>query len=276
MKTNKDIAVYVLESLKKAGADHAQCIVSTGRVDELNVDGGKFSLLRTLFNSSISLKALKGGRKGTITANRLDKESIDKAVEDCIISADSSVPDEAESISERINNGNFKTGVLSPNRDRLFDRLREFLDDVKKSYPKIIIEQLISYYQNTECLFMNTNGVEFTDISGKYNLSSMFSAHENENSSSFMGYDFDFSDLDRKLINFGMQNELFAEFEKQIYTKPYNGKFVGSLLISPVCFIYIISISISNFMSDATIIDGTSPWKAILGKQVTSDKLTLS
>jgi len=276
MKTNKDIAIYALDALKKAGADHAQCIVKSGKLDELNVDGGKFSLLRTLFTSSIALKALKDGRKGTIAINRLDRDSVDKAVAECIESAKSSVPDEAEAISEKINNENFQTGVLTPDRDRLFDRLQEFLDHTRKSYPKSMIEQLVSSYSKTETLLMNTNGVEFNNNCGKYNLYLMFSAHENEKTSSFMDYNFDFANLDRKLIDIGMMNTLLKESEKQIYTKPFSGKFTGKILITPVCLIDILMMTIGNFMSDATIIDGTSPWISKLGEQVSSSRLSLS
>ena len=63
MKTNREIAEYTLEALKKAGADHAQCIVANGVMDEINADGGEFSLMRTLFNSSVSMKALKDGER---------------------------------------------------------------------------------------------------------------------------------------------------------------------------------------------------------------------
>jgi len=216
MKTNKDIAIYTLDALKKAGADHAQCIVTSGKVDELNVDGGKFSLLRTLFNSSIALKALKDGKKGTIIANKLDKESIDKAVLDCVASAQSSAPDEAEAISEKIRNESFETGILSQDRDKLFDRLKELLDETKVNYPKVMIEQLVSSYSLTESLLMNTNGVEFSNNSGKYNFSLMFSAHEGDKTSSFMGYDFDFADLNRKLLGIGMLSTLFSESENKL------------------------------------------------------------
>lgn len=116
MKEIREIAEYTLNALKKAGADHAQCIVSTGKVDEFNVDGGEFSLFRTLFESSITMKALKDGKKGVISANRLDKESIDKAVQDCIAAAQSSVSDNAESIAPKIKNENFVAGVLEPDR----------------------------------------------------------------------------------------------------------------------------------------------------------------
>lgn len=63
MKTIKEVAEYTLDALKKAGADHAQCIVSSDKIDEFNIDSSEFSLLRTLFNSSITMKALKDGKK---------------------------------------------------------------------------------------------------------------------------------------------------------------------------------------------------------------------
>ena len=144
MKTIREIAEYTLDALKKAGADHAQCVVSSGNTDELNIDGGEFSLMRTLFSSSISMKALKDGKKGTISINKFDKEAIDDAVKACIAAAESSVPDEAESIAELVQNESFTAGVMEPDRDKLFDRLEEYMSDVKKDYSKVIIEQLIS------------------------------------------------------------------------------------------------------------------------------------
>lgn len=48
-----EIAEYTLKALKNCGADAAQCIVGRSKKDELNVDGGKFSLMRSTFNTSI-------------------------------------------------------------------------------------------------------------------------------------------------------------------------------------------------------------------------------
>lgn len=276
MKSNREIAIYVLDALKKAGADHAQCVVSTGKTDEFNVDGGQFSLMRSLFNSAVVMKALKNGKKGVITANRLDSEAIDKAVQDCIAAAESSVADEAEAIAEKVKNDEFTTGVLTPDKDKFFDRVQEYMDDVRRDYPKIVIEQFISKYTYTEQVFMNTNGVEFKNTSGKYDISSMFSAHEGEVASSFNGYGAEFTSLESKLIDLGLQRTLFAESEKQLYTKPVNGKFVGKLLITPACLAEIISIAFENFISDGTIIDGTSPWISMLCKAVAPETLTIS
>lgn len=275
MKTNKEIAIYALDALKKAGADHAQCFVSSGKVDEFNIDGGEFSLLRSLFNSSITLKALKDGKKGVISANKLDKDSIDNAVRDCISAAESSVSDEAESIAPKTKNEDFVAGVLSPDKDKLFDRLQEYLHDVKTDYPKIMLEQLISKYIHSECVFMNTNGVEYNYTYGNYDISVMFSGNDGEKSSSFNGYSAKFDSLDKKLIDIGMQRTLFAESEQQIYTKPCAGKFVGKVIITPACLADILLVAFGNFISDGTIIDGTSPWKSMLGKQVASNTLSI-
>ena len=102
--TRNEIAQYVLESLKKAGADKAACTVSCGKTDELNIEANKFTLMRTLFNDSLIIKAIKENRKGIIHINKLDKDSIDKAVTDCIVLASSAMPEEAEDIAEKHEN----------------------------------------------------------------------------------------------------------------------------------------------------------------------------
>ena len=84
-----EIAEYTLEALKKSGADAAQCIVSKSKKDELNVDGGKFSLMRSTFNTSISMKAIKDGKKGVTSINQATKEAISKIDTSRIVVADS-------------------------------------------------------------------------------------------------------------------------------------------------------------------------------------------
>lgn len=47
MMNLKDAASYALEQLHEAGADDATVIVTSGKIDELNIDGGEFSLMRS-------------------------------------------------------------------------------------------------------------------------------------------------------------------------------------------------------------------------------------
>ena len=103
-----DAAHYALDTLKKAGADKAACRLSCGRKDEFNVEANKFSLMRTLFNDELTLKALKDNRKGVASINKLDKASVDQAVADCITLASCALPDEAEDIAQKVENKTFE------------------------------------------------------------------------------------------------------------------------------------------------------------------------
>ena len=275
--TNRDIAQYALEALKKAGADEAQCIVSQGKTDELNVDGGEFSLMRSLLNSSVSLKAIVNHRKGTVSLNRLDRESIDKAVSECIAAAESSVQDEAEAISSMPEKGQteFVSGVLEPDMNGLFDRIQECMHTLKSQYPKVLMEQLISEYSHTNILYMNTNGVELSYTAGGYGFSTMFSAHEGEKASSFNGYGANLNSLEIPFLEVGQQKILLEESEKQLSAHPVEGKFTGTLVIPPACLGETLSTVIGNFMSDSVIIDKTSPWIEKLGEKVADASFTL-
>ena len=84
MMNLKDAASYALEQLQKAGADDAAVIVTSGKIDELNIDGGEFSLMRSGFKSGLSLKAIKEQKTGNIHTNSCEKEAIDAAVKDCM------------------------------------------------------------------------------------------------------------------------------------------------------------------------------------------------
>ena len=162
--------------------------MSKSKKDELNVDGGKFSLMRSTFNTSISMKAIKDGKKGVTSINQATKEAIDEAADQCISAAQSSVPDEAEQIAPFTAKAEYKTGVFEPELDKLFDRIEEFMSQTAAEYPKIILEQLISDYEHSEKLYMNTNGTSLKYEHGEYSFNTMFSAHEGEKASSFNGY----------------------------------------------------------------------------------------
>ena len=64
----------IIEKLKAAGADMAYCTASSGETREFNVDGGEFSLFRTLFDNSLTLTAFIGGKKGSVGLNSFDDD----------------------------------------------------------------------------------------------------------------------------------------------------------------------------------------------------------
>ena len=251
-----EIAEYTLKALKNCGADAAQCIVDRSKKDELNVDGGKFSLMRSTFNTSISMKAIKGGKKGVTSINQATKEAIDEAAAQCIAAAESSVPDEAEQIAPFTAKAEYKTGVFEPDLDKLFDRIEEFMSQTKKEYPKVILEQLISDYEHSEKLYMNTNGTSLRYEHGEYSFNTMFSAHEGEKASSFNGYFCALDNLDKPFMDAGMQRQLLEESEKQLDTVSPSEKFVGKVIYSPDCFNELLQTALENFASSGVLMDG--------------------
>ena len=276
MSKLKEIAQYTLSRLKEYGADEAQCKVKFGIVDEINVDAGEFSLMRSTFDSAVTMKVIKDMKKGVIAINKIDKDSIDAAAKECVEAAIVSTEDDCLSIAEKDENEDFFCGAEKCDRDKLFDRINEYVEDIKKDYPKVFIEQLIADYSESQSVFANTNGVEYSYTAAYYSMGSMYSAHDGDKTTSFNSMGTDFVSLDEKIIDKGTQRMMYEMCEKELDAVPFEGKFTGTAVFAPSCLGDIIATAIDNFTADDTIIDNTSPWRNKLGEKVASEKLSVS
>ena len=131
------IAKMILAEAKKLGADYAQCIVSESEKKEFNVDGGLFSLMRTLFNRNIIITVLKEQRKGTVQINRFEEDAVKAAVADAISASDSGKPDPAWEFAKGPADESFEEGTPECDTDRLFMRTRELLETIREKHQKI-------------------------------------------------------------------------------------------------------------------------------------------
>ncbi len=272
----KEIAQYTLERLKFYGADDAQCKVSFGIVDEINVDAGEFSLMRSTFDSSIIMKVIKDSKKGVIAINKTDEASIDVAAKECVAAAVVAAEDDCLSIAPKEENEDFVFGVDHSDRKKFFDRISEYVEDIKTDYPKVFIEQLIADYSEAKSVLANTNGVEFSYTASCYSMGSMYSAHDGDKTTSFNSTGIEFVNLDERIINKGTQRMMYELCEKELDAVSFDGKFTGTAVFAPSSLGDIIGTAIDNFTSDEPIIDGTSPWRNKLNEKVASDMLTVS
>ena len=272
----KMIADKALAALKDNGADKAQCSVRFTETHEFNVDGGKFSLFRTLFDNSLTLTAVKDDRKGSVGINRLDDESIAAAAVNCLAIAESGAADPAWAFAEKSENGTFTEGSPEADLDLLFDRTEELMNDIKAQFPLILMEQMIVTHKKRHTVFKNSFGVEYEVLSGNYEIELMFSAHEGEKSSSFFGSGVYTDRLDTPFMELGTIREDLANVSKQLETKPLAGKFTGVAVLPPSSLGTFIGSALSNFTADGTLLDGTSPWKDSLGKVVADPAITIS
>lgn len=276
---NKDklrsAAEYALKALKDAGAEKAKATVFGGSTTEFNIDGGEFSLMRTIFNEGLGVDVITGGRKGAASTNALDRESIDGVVSDAMTAAESGEPDPAWDIAPYAEPRDFPGGVLDFDKGALFDAVEKLKDDIAKGWPTILIEQLVASYHRDFSIKLNSNGVCYTGESGRYEVYLMFSAHEGDKASSFFGSGVVFTDPTKPLIDMGSIRSDLDAVAKQVDPTAFKGKFDGTLVLTPEMFGEFISLAMGNFTSDGVIIEGTSPWKDKLGKQVADPRLNV-
>ena len=271
----KNAAGYALKALKDAGAEKAVAIASGGVTTEFNIDGGEFSLMRTIFNEYVSADVICGGRKGSASTNAIDRESIDGVVADAMTAAESGEPDPAWDIAPYSEPRDFPGGVLEFDRDALFDAVRKLKDDIAAGWPTILIEQLVASYHRDFSVKMNSNGVCYTGESGRYEVWLMFSAHEGDKASSFFGSGVIFTDPTKPLIDAGSIRADLDAVAKQVDPRAFEGKFDGTLVLTPAMFGEFLYLAMGNFTSDGVIIEGISPWKDKLSKQVADTRLNV-
>ncbi|MCI9277070.1 TldD/PmbA family protein [bacterium D16-50] len=276
MEDIKRIAEKTKKTLQGAGAQKAQFTVTEKEKHEFNVDGGEFSLFRTLFDRSLSITAYKDNKKGSAFINQFDDSSINSAVMDCIKSAESGIPDEAYDIAPRQEAETFRDGAYEPDMDLFFQRTRELMKDITERHPKIIMEQMIVSHDKVHSVYQNTNGTEFESFTGAYSVSLMFSAHEGETTTSFFGSGVYTDSLDRPFIELGSLEKDLSDTEAQLTTIPMEGKFEGVIVLTPGSLGGFLGSAVSNFVSDGVILEKTSIWLDKLEKQVADSRITIS
>lgn len=276
MEQLKLTANKALDALKKNGADGAQCSVGYTVTHEFNVDGGEFSLFRTLFDKHLTLTALKEGKKGTVRQNRYDDETIAALAAECLMTAESSVPDPAWGFAPKTENRDFIYGAVTSDNEKLFERCKELMRDISERHPKILMEQMIVTHKEVCDVYGNSNGVLHGEHCGYYEVSLMYSAHEGQKASSFFGGGFRTYDLDTPFIEQSTLEKDLADVEKQVETSPVDGKFEGVMLLPPSSLNEFLYYALSSFAGDGALLEGTSPWKESLGQRVADPALTVS
>jgi len=271
---SQDTVEYIIETLKKRGTDKVQCTVMDSEKKELNIDAGEMSLFRTTFNSSVGFTIYKDNCKGSTSINKMDKESIDSAIEDVIELANSSEPDEAYDIAKYQVPKSFSTGQTTADMDKMYDRLSEFSDYTKLTYPKVILEQAIIDFTYRKGIFANSNGVQFGLEKGMYNFSPMFTSKDGANTSSFNYTGFSAKELNKCIKDYGSIDRLLKESQEQVVTQKIPGKFNGQIIVTPDCLDDFVS-TVMDFVTDIPLISGRSIYKDKLNESISDSRFTM-
>lgn len=265
----------VSDALKKHSVDKAGFRVTEMETHEFNVDGEEFSLFRTLFDSGLSLTVYHQNKKGSILTNKLDDDAVNAAVEDALAAAESGIADEAYDIAPGQGTQCFHDKGYEPDLDRLFERIRELMEDIKKQHPRILINQLIVSHQKIHTLYRNTNGTECEVFKGNYSVSLSFAGHEGEVTTSLFGADVTMDNLEKPFIELGSIETQLKDAEAQLETISLEGKFEGVIVLTPGSLPAFLR-SILWITGDSFILEKTSLWLDKLNEKVADERLTIS
>ena len=243
---------------------------------ELNVENGEFKLMRTVFNNSASIKVFKDNKMGNANGNDITEEALKKLTDDAVSAAESSPEDPCHDFAPDQGKDVFRLGNYEPDMDKFIERMKELLETVKKEYPKVLVMAAIGSYDRSNWISRNSHGTEFEAFQGEYGFMIEVSASDGEATT---GIDFagvSVKDLDTPIIECGDFRRTLESISNSIHPESMDGKFEGTVVLTPGCaenFLYMV---IGNYISDGVVIDGTSMWLDKVGEQVASDKLTLS
>ena len=274
MMHSLETAKTAVDRLIKSGADKAHCRIIKSEKHELNVAAGDISLFRTTFNTSVELLGLMDGKKGTVTVNKTDPDSLEHGIKEAIMLANASKADPANEIAQYQPARNFSSGPVQADLDTMYIRLTEFLAYARETYPKTCLEEINFDFTRTESIFVNSNGVEFCSEDGAYQFNVVFTSKDGEKTSSMNGAECKFKDLNSPIKDIGGIDRLLRQSSEQLYADVIPEKFCGPVIITPECLSDFIGYFI-RYISDDSLITGNSVYKDMLGKKIADSRLTL-
>ena len=275
MDNLKQKALFALEILRSLGADEAQVSTSDGMLEEFNMDAGEFTLIRSAYSQSIGMKVIKDRKKGTAAVNSLEEDEIRALAAECMAAAESGAPDDAFTVADKEENRDFVSGALKPQKEVFFDSLLRYAADIGREFPEIMLEQMSGAYSFGRHVVANTKGVLLSETDGEYGVNLTYSAQTEEKTASFNYFGFSTLDPAADFMELGMSRTMFSRAVAELDASPFEGKFTGTAVFAPGSIDEAVGVITGPFAGGIAVMEGTSPWKDSLGKQVASDCFTL-
>ncbi len=270
----KKVLDQAINQIKDKGADKGQVFVTESETREFNAESGEFTLFRTLFDQDINIIVYKDQKKGAYYTNKLDDASVNSSVDMAMNAMESCEQDDAYDIAPYQGTIEANKGVYEPDIDKFFTMTNELLDEIKTNHPKIVIQQMVVQHSRRHMVFANTNGTFCDEYIGSYFVSLGIAGHEGDITTSLIGCGFKIDNLDKPFIQCGDIMDRIKLAEEQIAMKPMEGKFTGTMILTPSClgqFLYYIG----GLVNGSVILEKTSIWLDKLSEQVADSSLSI-
>lgn len=246
------------------------------RKHEFNMASGEFTLLRTTFGNNFNIQVFPGECCGSALGNDFTDEGLRDTIASAVSAAESAEPDKDKDFAPFEGHKTETFGVVSPDKEHFFERIREFQATVEKEYPMIQMGDFIGYYSNNHSIYKNTNGTEFDETSGFYQIFCSMAGNDGNKTTGCIYMEFETDNLDKPFMEYEAVRRQFDSARDQLNVIPVTGKFTGTVVLSPVVMFSFTYMLMENYVSDSTILDGTSMWRNKMGQKVTDSRLTLA
>ena len=262
--------------LQKQKIDKYSYTLTQSEKQELNLENGSFKLLRTVFNNTTYLQVFLGAKVGSASGNEMTEGGLTGLVDAARAAAESASEDPCHDLAPDQGKDVFRQGVWEPDLDRFIERIKEFLSTVAKEYPKVRIMAAIGSFDRWNWFSRNSNGTVFEDFAGQYHFSVELCASDGEKTTGLDYTGLSMKTLDQPLIEMGEIRRHLEDIQNSLEPEPLQGKFEGTVILTPDAAADFIFMLLSNYVCDGVIIDGTSQWLNKVGEQVADEKLTVT
>ena len=274
--TIRDTADRMDRILQKEQPGKYRYTISQSEKQELNLENGGFKLLRTVFSNSASLRVFQGAKMGAASGNDITENGLEKLAAAAKAAAESASEDPCHDIAPDQGKDVFLQGNTKPDMDRFIERIKEFLKTAAEEYPKVRIMSGIGSYDRWNWISRNSNGTEFEARAGQYHFSVEICASDGDKTTGLDYTGFSTKTLDVPFMEMGDLRRRLEDIQKSIEPERIQGKFEGPVIITPGCAEDFIFMTLSNYIGEGVIVNGTSQWLDKVGEQVADEKLTIS
>ncbi|MEW6708837.1 MAG: metallopeptidase TldD-related protein [Candidatus Riflebacteria bacterium] len=263
-----------MKKLDENGHPTVQLHLISTEKHEMTSENGKVSMLRTMFNTSFTIKSIKDGRSAKISRSSIDSSSF------CDVCstlnnklADAPVGKETE-IAPFQPHETFSNEILKADMGALYDRFEEYLDEIYRKNSTLTEKSIISFEKNHSRL-INSNGVDFNEEYGRYNFVSSISFRDGFNVGSGNFAQIAMADLGRPLIETGCYRDILKQALDQPQAIDLKQNFEGDVIISPYFVGWLVWVMNQLWLGDRQTEKAAGGFAEKLGQKVASNLFNL-
>lgn len=263
----------ILKALLHAGFEDGRVTITQTDVNELNIAHNHVSLMRTTQSQSLSLMAIKDGRRVTASVSSLDDATVQQVIADLLRDVTASPQDEAYAVAPD-QQGEFSKGPQSADREAIAASAKGLLDARSKQYPTFVIDECAVKHTLQKTTLVTSGNTGLTSSLGSYGVMIMGSSKDSHGSSSFTYTGGELETLPAQLIEVLDIDAMMANSVQETRTDMIAEKFTGDVILTPMAVMDLIGWLTGN-MGDLALLSHASVYQNAVGEVIAAPGLSL-